>query len=196
VPLSEAIAAPVYYTADQIDAVRNFIREMPSTRPQALMIVGTIKSGKSTLLHTVLPGLLAAEHASPTWQRPRPVIFTYSFPLGVDAVSAAMDLSHALASFARDMSVPFDVEATPGDAFDILPINLRMFRERISDGGGELWLLLDELQGPGLNSTPSVAARFTHTFKTVSSFFYPAPHAAAVSRLRSVRSLALRAAFH
>jgi len=72
-------AAPVYYTADQIDAVRNFIREKPSTRPQAQMIVGTIKSGKSTLLHTVLPGLLAAEHASPTWQRPRPVIFTYSF---------------------------------------------------------------------------------------------------------------------
>jgi len=124
------------------------------------------------------------------------VIFTYSFPLGVDAETAAMNLSHALASFARDISVPFDVEATPGDAFDNLPINLRKFCERISDGGGELWLLLDELQGPGLNSTPSVAARFTHTFKAVSLFCYPAPHAAAVLRLRSSHSLAPRAGFH
>ena len=79
-----------------------------------------------------------------------------------------MDLSRALAKFARDMNVPFDLEATPGEAHDNLPTCLGELCERISGGGGELWLLLDELQGPGLNSTPSVAARFTHKFKTVS----------------------------
>ncbi len=135
----EAIWAPVYFSEEQIDMVRNFIRETPSAHPQALMLVGTIKSGKSTLLHQVLPGLIAAEHASPRWQRrrPRPVIFKYSFPpLGFDAEAAAMDASRALANFARDINVPFDAEATPGDALDNLPINLRKFCERIAGAGG------------------------------------------------------------
>ena len=163
-------SAPVFFTVDQIDSLRTFIREEPSTRPQALMLVGTIKSGKSTLLHTVLPGLIAAEHASGKWQpqRPRPVIFTYSFPLNVDAETAAMDVSRALAKFARKINTTFDMEATPGDALDNLPENVRELCERVYEGGGELWLLLDELQGPGLNSSPSVATRFTYTFKTVS----------------------------
>jgi hypothetical protein len=166
----KALTAPVFFNPEQIEALRRFIREVPSSRPQALMLVGTIKSGKSLLLHTVLPGLIADEYSSSNWQkeRPRPVTFTYSFPLNVDAEAAAMHLSRALANFARDINVPFDVEAIPSAALNNLPINLRKFSESIKDCGGELWLLLDELQGPGLNSTPSVAGRFTYTFKTVS----------------------------
>lgn len=177
--------APAFFAEAQIDALRDFIRTQASSTPSVLMIVGTIKSGKSTLLREILPRLIAAEyesiwqplrtllhkglHESTKWQdkRLRPVIFSYCFPLAGDAENAANDLSNALLNFARQINVPFDGEPTPGAAFDNLPRNLRKFSERIREEGGELWLLLDELQAPGLQSTPSVAARFTSKFKMV-----------------------------
>lgn len=162
--------APVFFTVQQLDLLHKFIREEPNEAPRALMLVGTIKSGKSTLLHKLLPGMIAAAYASADWQeqRLRPVIFSYSFPLGVDAEIAAMDFSHALAKFADKMNLYFRVEATPGAALDNLPGNLKDFSELIKQKNGELWLLLDELQGPGLGSTPSMSTQFTNKFKSVS----------------------------
>jgi hypothetical protein len=84
-----------------------------------------------------------------------------------------MDLCEAAGNFAQGINVRFDMPPTPRAALYTLPSNLGGFCERISGGGGELWLLLDELQGPGLNSTPSVAALFTHKFKTVSRQVHP-----------------------
>jgi hypothetical protein len=166
----------VYFTAEQHQEVQRFIREEPSARVQALMIVGTIKSGKSTLLHEVLPGLLAAAYAT-RWPagRPRPVIFKYAFPLGRDAEAAAAHLQDELGSFGRRVNVPFDKEPSPSAALNVLPTNLRIFAERIRAGGGELWLLLDELQGPGLGSTPLLAQYFTYMFKQVRTAGRDAP---------------------
>jgi hypothetical protein len=130
--------------------------------------VGTIKSGKSTILEVVLPGMLAAEYQT-SWPdtRPRPVIFSYHFPLGATAEAAAMDLQDALVRFGRRINVPFDKEETSSSALNNLPISLEQFAASIKAAGGELWLLLDELQGPGLGSTPEDAQRFTYKFKQV-----------------------------
>jgi len=177
--------APVFFIEQQIDALRNFIREEPTETPKALMLVGTIKSGKSTLLRKVLPGLIAAEYAAAEWQplrtllykglhesvrwqplRPRPVIFTYSFPLGADAETAAMHFCDTVDEFARQINVPFTMP-TRGSALNKLPSKLVGLCESIKDSGGEVWLLLDEIQGPGLGSPPATAALFTQTFKMV-----------------------------
>jgi hypothetical protein len=160
---------PVFYTEEQIDAVRRFICEGPSLGPQALMLLGARKSGKSCLLHRVLPGLIADQYTSGTWQKERslPVIFDYSFPPYADLEATAMDLSRALARFGRCINVPFDMPPSSRAALNILPKNLSMFCERINFAGGELWLLLDEVHAPGLHSTPSEAERFTSKIKSV-----------------------------
>jgi len=165
----DGVTVPVYLTVEQHAELERFIGEGPAPVPQVLMPVGTIKSGKSTILQQLIPGMLAAAVATrwPSTRR-RPVLFNYKFPLGSSAEGAAMHLTRALYSFAQAIKVPFAKEATAGDALDNLPENVRKFAERIKAGGGELWLLLDELQAPGLGSTPTQAQRFTYVFKDVS----------------------------
>jgi hypothetical protein len=113
----------------------------PSLVPQALVIAGTFRSGKSTLLSMVLPGMLAAAHAA-HWPRTRrrPVSFQTQLHIEWDAQSAALALHRALAYFGRDICVPFGSpgEQTPAAALSALPRNLRLFAERIHEFGGEL----------------------------------------------------------
>lgn len=135
------------------------------------MLVGTVKSGKSTLLHTVLPGLIAAEYASGAWPagRPRPVIFAHTVTSSADAETAAYDLQAALAALGRTMDVPFNEEPTPRAALANLPAAVAHFAKGVRHSGGELWLLLDGLQAPQLSSTTLVARIFTEKLKMVSS---------------------------
>jgi hypothetical protein len=175
-PLASRIQAPVFLTHTQHTELERFINEAPSKRPQMLMPVGTIKSGKSTVLREVLPGLLAAAHAT-RWPagRKRPVIFTYEFPLGRDALAAVVHLRNTLSEFGQSINVPFDQAPTPSAAFDTLPTALRKFATRVDAAGGELWLLLDEVQAPVLGSTPSLASDFTYTLKNVSTRDHAVP---------------------
>ena len=175
-PRSANVQAPVFLTQAQHAELVRFIDEVPTQDPQLLMPVGTIKSGKSTVLRRVLPGLLAAAHAT-RWPdgRKRPVIFTYEFPLRRDALAAAVHLRHALAEFGQSINVPFDQAPTPSAAFDTLPTALRKFATRVDAAGGELWLLLDEVQAPVLSSTPNLASDFTYTLKNVSTRDHAVP---------------------
>jgi len=171
-PIKAGVTAPVYLSHDQHKKLLRFIKEEPSATQQLLIPVGTIKSGKSTLLHRVLPGMLAAAHGDATlWPstRKQPVLFTYQFRLGHDALDAAMHLQDALANFARKINVAFDEEATATKALNNLPINVEDFAKRIQASGGELWLLLDELQAPILESNDAFMKDFTYMFKEVSS---------------------------
>ncbi len=175
-PRSANVQAPVFLTQAQHAELVRFIDEVPTQDPQLLMPVGTIKSGKSTVLRRVLPGLLAAAHAT-RWSdgRKRPVIFTYEFPLGRDALAASVHLMSALAKFGRSVGVHFEQEATPQDALNNLPAALHEFAARIDASGGELWLLLDEVQAPVLGSSPSLASDFTYTLKNVSTRDHAVP---------------------
>jgi hypothetical protein len=169
VPLSAGSTAPIFLTSAQHEELLRFIDERPSRRPQLLMPVGTIKSGKSVLLHEVLPGMVAARVSSSHWpdDRLQPVFFRYRFPLMADAEEAAMSLSRALDEFGKFIKVPFGAPADAATALDLLPQKLEKFARQVHKSGGELWLLFDEMQGPLLNSTPSMAQEFTHQFKEV-----------------------------
>jgi hypothetical protein len=81
----------------------------------------------------------------------------------------------ALAKFGRSIGVQFEQEATPQDALNNLPAALHEFAARIDAAGGELWLLLDEVQAPVLGSTPSLASDFTYTLKSVSTRDHAVP---------------------
>ena len=164
--------APFFLTLEQYRELSRFIDEEPTTTEQLLMASGTIKSGKTKVVLTVLPGLLSAAYADTSrWPsaRLRPVIFTYSFPLSTDAEAAAMDLQDALASFGRTINIPFDLDPTPRAALANLHTALFDFASRIRANGGELWQFWDELQAPVLGSTPAMAENFIHKLKHVSA---------------------------
>lgn len=170
-PLDDDSTAPVYLSKEQHSRLVRFIDEAPSTRPQLLMPVGTIKSGKSTVLSQLLPRMLAAAHSNSTRasrSRRRPVLFSYRFRLRLSAPEAARDLQTALANFARDIGLPFRKAATALDALGTLASKMEQFAKLIKEGGGELWLLLDELQAPILASEHEAAQDFTDVLKDVS----------------------------
>lgn len=157
---------PIFLTAAQHKELGRFIDETPGPTPQALMPVGTIKAGKSNIVERLLPGMITAAVAT-RWPSTRqlPVIFHYEVPLGCNAVAAAMHFSRALHNFGQDINVPFKLDTSGEAALDNIPGNICQFAERIRDAGGELWLLLDELQGPGLGSTPDCLRRCSGTLQ-------------------------------
>ena len=165
---SESFKFPIFLTRTQHSGLLRFIDEGPSPRQQLLMLTGTIKSGKTAVLNTVVPGLLAAWHGSqgPVGsKRGRPITLQYSFPLGSTADDAALHFMNVVASFAQSISAPFPVVVTPTQALNTFPTELERFVKHIHDNGGELWLLLDEVQAPILASPPALAHAFTYSLK-------------------------------
>lgn len=162
---------PFFLTVEQHDALVAFIDEAPSDVERLLMLDGTIKSGKSAVVEDVLPRMLAARYAAPAPGKrvlPRPVIFAYAFPLSGSAEDAAQHFMHALGDFARAIRVPFIVPATASESLDTFPALAKEFAQRVSDGGGEVWWLFDELQGPLLGAVDqNEATKFVLQFKQV-----------------------------
>jgi len=167
--LSQTRSAPVYITVEQHAELQRFIAEEPSQTPQALVFVGTSKSGKSTLLNRVLPGMLAAAHAThrPRTRR-RPVIFQHQF---WNTESSAGKLHSALEWFGREINIPFGDprEQTPTAALGALPRSLKSFAQRIHDCGGELWLLMDGVLGScqPVRAPPTLAQSSMHMLQQV-----------------------------
>jgi hypothetical protein len=135
--------------------LRRFVGERPQRAPQMLMLTGTIKSGKTRVLSTVLPGLLAARFAADPQSR-RPVIFRHSFTLGVAA---------QLVNFAASHGAAFGAPPTGRFALACFPDWLKSFAEHVHAEGSELWLLFDELQAPIVASTPADASLFVNQIK-------------------------------
>jgi len=117
-----------------------------------LMVTGTIKSGKSAIVHEILPRLVAAEYLNATIAgsppQLRPVIFKHAFSPTVPAEENASILMRVCSKFARSLGLPFVDSHTPTQALQDLPDELCALARGIHARGGVLWLLLDELQAP------------------------------------------------
>ena len=144
-----------------------FLQEPTSIVPQMLMLTGPVKSGKSRIVHDVLPRMLAAQYAADAATVPRPVIFRHTFVQGADEESASQGLVDALLERARKEGLPL-LRPLPGSkcllAFPHLAAELA---QAVHRAGGKLWLLLDELGAPIVASTPAGASMFTQQLKTL-----------------------------
>lgn len=110
-----------------------------------LVLTGPIKSGKSTMLNDVLPGVLAAQHAAAGG--PKPVFFHFSFTLGMGPRAAALKMAQDAGTFAKDLGFEINgVPATEELALTNLPSVIRSLAAGIAKGGGELVVLVDEAQ--------------------------------------------------
>ena len=164
-PHTHHAEAPFYLTPLEHFGLMRFLREPCSTAPQMLMLTGPIKSGKSRIVHDVLPRMLAARYAAaPTTVR-RPVIFRHTFALGAAGDAAAESLVGRLMECAQKEGVTLYKPLT--SSLDAIPYVAAELAQGVHRAGGELWLLFDELGAPIVASTPAGASVFTQQLKTL-----------------------------
>ncbi len=164
-PLTLSVTAPFYLTPLEHFGLMRFLREPSSIAPRMLMLTGPVKSGKSRIVHDVLPRMLAAQYAAAPATVRRPVIFRHTFALGDDEERAAETLVAKLHKFALSEGIRLAKPATP--FIDDLPNVAAELALGVHLAGGELWLLFDELGAPIVASTPAGASRFTQRLKTM-----------------------------
>jgi hypothetical protein len=158
---------PFFLTPAELAGLRSFVQDQDESRdmPQMLMLTGTIKSGKTRVLDSVLPGLLAARFAADPRSR-RPVVFLHSFRLLAVAEESAINLVDRLLPFAQSLGLSLPLPHLPSGALSCFPDLLEKLAKHVHARGGELWLLFDELQAPIVASTPAGASAFVYQFKT------------------------------
>jgi len=174
-PRKEGLEPPIFLTVEEYDEVVRFIEEAPAFGlPQMLLPVGTIKSGKSTLVARVIDRLVmglrlkdAREGGAGISSRRPPVFLKFKFKQRCTAEAAAQAFIDDLQRFARGHGVTVvpqsktALNALAGIAGDVA--------EAISKTGHELWLLIDEAQGPVVGSNLATSDDFVGTFKQVSA---------------------------
>jgi hypothetical protein len=170
---SAPVPLPFFLALREHAALQRFLTARPAaarplalSQPRILMLTGTIKSGKTRILHHVIPGMLSAGHAAAAGtpaSRRRPVVFSHTFPLHRPAAECAEHLVGALLVFARAQGV--HLPAPPGLPLNQFPQLAATLAARVHERGEELWLLLDELGAPIVASEPHSAIVFTLQLK-------------------------------
>jgi hypothetical protein len=123
----------------------DFVKEVPSG-PQFLILSGPVKSGKSTLLLQLIPGLIAAKfRSSEMAPEPHPVYLIYMF-VGSNPATAAVSLCAYLYACVQTLNLTHFVQPVQLNALAELGVMLSALADAIRRFGGRLWLLLDEFQ--------------------------------------------------
>jgi len=166
-PVSPAVTVPFFLTPDQHRVVSDWATRQLSDVPCFLLPVGTVKSGKSTLLDRVLPGIAAAQFEAAGPGARRPVIMYMSLNVSSDA-TASYDMlvevvHHACDAFGLPVTLP-----TKSSPWVGAPNFMAHVARQLYDANACLWLLIDEFQAPVLHSTSRDRQAFINSFKDVS----------------------------
>ena len=163
----EGCKKPIFLTIEEYGDLCHFLVETPHMdTPQLLVLLGTIKSGKSTLLEVVEPLVAALRLDVPKMQsRPPPVFFKFEFNQRCEAAAAASSLASALRDFAYLQGIALQVRTS--DPLEHVAAVAEEVARGMRLSGRALWLLFDEAQGPILGSTVKDADLFLHSFKMV-----------------------------
>lgn len=153
-------SGPFFLGQKQYEALKVFVDGplMPHV-PKLAVFVGPIKSGKSVLLFDVLPGLIAAQYAAVGG--PTPVIFRFTFSLELPPPQAAMSLLREVSRFAATLGFSIGDPVDSDDALYTLGRFMGRFSLGIANRGGQLILLLDEVQ---VSTTPRRTHGHNFTF--------------------------------
>lgn len=136
--------------------------------PKLVALVGPIKSGKSAVLSSVLPGLLAAHHA--VTKGPTPVIFFFAFDLADPPARAASALLREASLVAAKLGFSIGEPVDPDDALDRLGLFMGRLALGIANSNGVLCLLLDEVQ-VRYHASPCSALRLQRTWTSPLALF-------------------------
>jgi len=162
---------PYFLSATAFHTLEQFVQVPETHRSQLLLVSGTIKSGKSTLVKSIIPGMvLAAARAA----EPRPVFMHVTLGVRLPATDAAAQVVVSACSLANAFGI-----ALPESLASYLVAPLRRMAEVVRALSLELrhrhcmlWLLFDELGAPFTASTPPDMRSFANQFKTVSGLLF------------------------
>jgi hypothetical protein len=171
--LSSKVVLPIMLTLGEYDDLVTFIKEEPAlNEPRLLMPVGTIKSGKSTIVAHVIDRLTVAlrqadarDGGAGLSSRPPPVFLKFSFKPRCTTEDAAREFLDELQQFAREHGIA--VASRTHTSLSALPHQTARVAAAVHKLGFEFWLLLDEVQGPILGSDAAAADTFAATLKQV-----------------------------
>lgn len=164
-----------FLTVDEYNQLVRFILEEPSEdSPQLFLPVGTIKSGKTALVTVIIERLVMALREEDARnggkgisRRPPPVFLNFTFDERCSAERAAEALIVALEELAKRRGIMIAPHSKP--ALLALPIVARNVAKAIRETGHELWLNIDEAQGPIVGSDFASADEFAQKIKHVRS---------------------------
>lgn len=110
---------------------------------QVTVLTGPVKSGKTDVLHLLLPSIIAQVHSA---SKRRPLIMRFTFNLGHGPEMAALALLQKAQMVASSLgiSIPF-VESSIW-ALNNFPEILGGLARDLTMMNAELWLLMDECQ--------------------------------------------------
>jgi hypothetical protein len=143
-------AGPAYLTQTQHAELLNFV-EMTHAPPSiaSLLIRGPVKSSKSFLMETTLPGMLLARTSGPA------PVFLYLNAFGYSPSIFLMWFYHYASYIARHFGVPKDllnsepwVKQSFSDRAGALSGIIAQLAEHLQEQGRELVIVIDEIQGP------------------------------------------------
>lgn len=167
-PLTNKVDVPIFLTPEEHGGLVRFLTEEPcGTNPQLLLLVAACKAGKSTLLMHVIEGLVTALRIDDARMqaRPPPVFFRFAFDSRCDVEAAARDLAGQLRDFALSQGIR--LQQRDSDPIGHVADVAKEVAASVHFSGRELWLLIDEAQGPVLGSTLAGSDAFVAKFKKV-----------------------------
>lgn len=143
--LPDGTLRPFYLLPDAYKQLQDFVSEAPASEtPQVLVLTGPVKCGKTTVLHHVLPSIIADAYRHK--KTPEPVILRFTFDLKTRPADAALSLLEAAKKIASAKGLPLELEYQPGWALRNLDSSLGTLAFYLKRNGAQLWLLLDECQ--------------------------------------------------
>jgi hypothetical protein len=161
-----AKSAPLYMLQGVFERLVKWVERRPSCGGEEMLaLVGSIKSGKTTALFTLLPDLIARFHQQQNL--PSPVFSMFDFREGESAEANCSALHTALHYAAAKLDVVIPLCATNENKAIVVDFSMKIFAEKMHDQGRVLHVLLDEMQAPVLASLPSDALLFVSTIKCI-----------------------------
>lgn len=141
-------SGPFFLEPRQHDLLQYFVKGplLPNV-PQLIALVGPIKSGKSAVMQSVLPGLFAAQHLLAGG--PIPIVLCFTFSLNDPPEVAALRLLRRAAVLAKSLGFVLEVPDLASNALNELADVVGDFAQGVARRGGVLCLNLDEVQVRG-----------------------------------------------
>lgn len=166
----ERLPKPFFMLPRQHDGILTWIRHSRAAAGSILVPVGTVKSGKTTLLHKVLPGMVVAEHEKQGHSLQRPHFLKMRFPIANTADFAARAVrDHLSRTHLEVVGLPYAL-APPAAGQNNIRLMVQDFItvvDALRARGVALWLLIDEFQAPLLADDASESRQLMVALKDV-----------------------------
>jgi hypothetical protein len=134
---------PFFLTKSAYKQLVDFVQELPGPDPQAMMLTGPVKGGKTDVLHLVLPSIIAREHSA---SKRRPCILRFTFDLRQGPETAAESLLEAVRRAVAPLGIPVQIEYARGWALRNIHDILGGVAKELVKKNAQMWLLMDECQ--------------------------------------------------